>query len=649
MMQDPIRSRKADRWDALVASGTSPEAATAQVEREFAGQSTTSTMPASRGAAAAESTRVAPAGPRKPELSAGQIAKGVARSAIGQGAMFGFGEEAEAALTGRPVQEIRGEMKQFREAYPKTAFVGEVGGGLLTGGTGAMRAGAAAAGRGIVRRALSKATQLGIPQAALAGAGAAEGGLPERALGAGMGATFGGLVSAGVNPVAQKIAGRVIRGGAPDAGAIEVAQLARKAGMEPSELGPRAAQMGALAPEARVMDILGRPGVRRARAIGALGGRPGELMEGAMETRYGTRPERLQDILTQRTGRGPENIYESVDEIIQRRAQQAEPMYKAIREQPPVQSPELEAYLGRPAFRKAARDAETVLANRGVSLPMIDTPQGPMPARTPEFLDYVKRAIDDELLLETAPQKRNALAEARAEYVALLDDAIPGYREAREAFAGETALKNALESGAQTAAKTPNPRLVERTMAEMTDSERELFQRGYIDGLRQKIDDGKLRGGEIRTPKFAQTLDAMFGPEQGAAVREALSADVELMENAAKIVAGSRTAPLAADIVEETANVQPVAEGVRSFIEPRRAFARGVGAIENRLYGGIREGTRQQRAEELLRPASEIGPLLSRIAREEAVAQQKRRVGGAVSGALGTYLGNVTGRTIGGG
>ena len=43
MAQDPIRAKKADRWDALVAGGASPEEATQKVETEFA--ATPATVP----------------------------------------------------------------------------------------------------------------------------------------------------------------------------------------------------------------------------------------------------------------------------------------------------------------------------------------------------------------------------------------------------------------------------------------------------------------------------------------------------------------------------------------------------------------------------------------------------------------------------
>lgn len=81
--------------------------------------------------------------PREP---ANKIA-GVARAA-GQGATFGFGDEAEALVRslspnrtyGEEVGKIRGQMAQFREENPKTAMASEIAGGIVVPGFGAARA-----------------------------------------------------------------------------------------------------------------------------------------------------------------------------------------------------------------------------------------------------------------------------------------------------------------------------------------------------------------------------------------------------------------------------------------------------------------------------------------------------------------------------
>jgi hypothetical protein len=618
-------------------------------------------MPAQRELAPRESTRMPAVAPRQQPtikegpMGAGQIATGAIRSALGQGALFGFGDELEAAVTGRPREEIRGEMQQFREAYPKTAFATELAGGALTGGVGAARGAAGMAGRSLARKAAETAARTAAP-AALAGAGQAEEG--SRTVGAVTGGLVGGTLGTLAAPVTTRVASAFARAGKPaDVVAQDLAGLARKANLSLEEIGPRAARLGDVAPDARVMDVLGRPAVRRMRGIAALGGESGEMVEQAMVDRFAGRPERMQQALTRTTGKAAENVLETADEIIRRRSQQANELYDVVRQNPPIQDDKLEALIrSRPSLRRATQQAQNLAAEEGVRLPMLDTPDGPVPLRTPEFLDYTKRALDDMLYRGKMPgegglgrSELSAIRKTKAELLTMLDDMLPGYKEARNAFAGETALKNALEEGAEASAKRASPNELARTVQEIaTDSEREMFQRGYLDAMRQRIDAEQLKPTEIRSPKFAKALEAVFGEDDGARLREALLEDVNLMQSASTIIAGSRTAPLAMDIAEETAQTQPVMQAVRSVIEPRRAFARGVGFLENLAYGQGREATRAARAGAMLEPATQIGPLLERIANEQAMQRQIAQYGTGMAGGLSAYLGGVTGRNVGG-
>lgn len=126
-----------------------------------------------------------------------QRAIGTARAGA-QGLLAGFGEEIEALPRlipggesyGEAVQRIRGEMKQFSEAYPKTAVGAELLGGLATGVYGAGRAIAA---KGLAK-GVGKAIASDVGQGALSGAGAAEGDLRSRLQGALVGGTLGAAI-----------------------------------------------------------------------------------------------------------------------------------------------------------------------------------------------------------------------------------------------------------------------------------------------------------------------------------------------------------------------------------------------------------------------------------------------------------------------
>lgn len=203
---DPLRSRKADRWDALVNSGVSPGEATRRVEQEFAAPEPQKT---------------------DPPLTLGQRAIGTARAGA-QGLLAGFGEEIEALPRlipggesyGEAVQRIRGEMKQFSEAYPKTAMGAELLGGLATGVYGAGRAIAA---KGLAK-GVGKAIASDVGQGALSGAGAAEGDLRSRLQGALVGGTLGAAI--------PYVGGKAIRAVTPASRQIGEAAQAGYAGAQ---------------------------------------------------------------------------------------------------------------------------------------------------------------------------------------------------------------------------------------------------------------------------------------------------------------------------------------------------------------------------------------------------------------------------------
>ena len=141
-----------------------------------------------------------------------------ARSFFGQGVAFGFGDEIEAgarALVGggdynEIVADIRDENAEYKRDNPIEAYGSELAGAaapaliaaLATGATGGAAAPAAAAtgarlGSSGARLAAAIAANAG--QGALAGAGYAEGDLADRARGALVGGTIGGVVGAGLS------------------------------------------------------------------------------------------------------------------------------------------------------------------------------------------------------------------------------------------------------------------------------------------------------------------------------------------------------------------------------------------------------------------------------------------------------------------
>lgn len=594
----------------------------------------------------------------KREPTFGEAARGYTRAAA-QGATFGFGEEAEALARslasdktyGEEVQRIRGEMQQFREARPKSAMAAEIAGGLLTGGSGAVRGGLAGAGRSLLRSSVG--------QGALSGAGSAEGGISARLAGAGIGGVTGGVLGGALGAAAGgagRVASRIAQGGRafPSAGIVAVGRLAEKAGI--TDL-PDAIQRAATqaSPETRVMDVLGRPGARMASGLRLAGGRADETISNVLEQRLATRPERLTERLY--GGRQTENITGTIDDLIDERRAVADPMYEAalgartpsgMRDAPPIANEAIESFLGRPLFQRAVKQAEEDMLNAGGRLQYIDAADGTkIPVRTPEFLDNVKKAVDDIIYRGRQPGEGGfgpgQLARAkqvRAEFVQQLDDAIPGYAEARAAWAGPTALKGALEDGLEAASSRLEANALAKQVKELPSSELEFFQRGYIDRLRQRIDDGQLKPAEIRSPGFEKRIQSVFGDDADRIIAD-LREETNLSETATRVLRGSPTAERLQDVAEVEG---PMLSGrfIRAFGEPLRTAARGAEYLEGRLRGGLTERRRQSVAEALMRPATQTQPFLEALAREERARLLGRRIQEPTRTSLARLLGGGT-------
>ena len=586
----------------------------------------------------------------------------VAREALGQGAGFGFGDEAEAFVSSLispksyqdELQRVRGEMKEFEEAYPKTVLASQVAGGIAAGGGLARGALAGVKGASAAARALTKSAAL---QGALGGAGGSDEGLANRAVGAGTGTLIGGALGRAGGMLAGKAAQVAKRGAMNEAAGVSAIREAMTAGkMTPEMVRSRAQQLATDAPVARALDVLGEPGVRIGRRLQAIGGEAGEDIGTAMTERTGAIPERLQQALTRTTGMAGENMLETVDAIATRRKALADPLYEAVKQQPPVVSDALEKLIAsRPSLRQAASQAQKLMEESGVELPTMSTAGGATPLRTPEYLDYMKRAMDDMLYMGKrpgpgglGPREQQSIAQTRRDFMDILDMSIPGYQEARAAWAGETAFINAIETGQDFASKKVAPRDIAKALKTIPVNEQEFVQRGWLDAQRESISEMRLRPSEIKTPQYREKVQAIFG-DKADDIISALDAEVQLTANANAIMSGSRTAPLAMDIAQEMA---PTKAGrfVRAISSPKATAMNvaeaGLNRAGERLGGARAAARRGEKAQALLTPASSMSDLLGSVEREYAARARGAAVGNRVAAPFGGLAGRETVRRL---
>ena len=592
----------------------------------------------------------------------------VAREALGQGAMLGFGDEAEALasalLRGRPYAEererIRGEMREFKEAYPKTATGASLAGGFLTPVPGG-------ATRSLARTALRSAVEGGV-----SGVGSAEGDIKQQLLSGALGAATGGVLGPALAAGTRSVASRVQRGGAgAPAGVTSVARRAAEAGMQtPEDIQRAATSLTADVPAAQVVDVLGTPAVKRMRTIRAYGGEPGQQVEQAMAERVEAKPDRLLEALRRTTGREREDIVQTIDDSIKRGKDTSAPLYEAFYAEAPKASPEMDSVLKTPfgqsvmerARRNAANDRRPFIepAKPAEMGQIFDANGNPIPVVLrqaepakyhPQTVDDIKKAMDD-IIYESRfanveagqggirPGEKRTASALRKDFVNAADESFPKYAEARSAWAGEKALRDALESGAEAATKRVDYRQVAKDMADLDQSELEFFQRGYLDGLGQKIDDGRLRMSSVKTKAFQNMLSSVFGAD-ATSINRAIRGELEMVERAGVIRGGSQTFDKAMASAEDVAP-KPLTRMAEMVTSPVRSTMLGaLGRLEDQLISPRFAARRGEEVQEFLTPASQIGPLLQRIEREMTVQRRAGQAGAqaARGAAVGAGLG----------
>lgn len=300
-----------------------------------------------------------------------------------------------------------------------------------------------------------------------------------------------------------------------------------------------------------LMELAGRNMKRLGRSVLTAPGPGSDLMASTMEDRAKGEEETILGNLYGHSGLGgPTNVRQTVDQLVEQRSNEAQGNYGALRQAEPAVIPELRELSKRPSFRAAYARAEQIAAEEGTPMPPLfskskveglnlpsefESAGERQPLEQPVFdekgnpraldfqtVDRIKRGLDD--LSYRAERGGNVLAgqsatdagglgpEAiakikgtRAQFLKLADKAFPDYPAARSAFAGKTALADALEQGRKVF--TTRPEDAQAYLSTLGNSEQEMFRRGAAEAFREKI-EGVPSGNDITRRVFDKTTDA---------------------------------------------------------------------------------------------------------------------------------------------
>lgn len=535
--------------------------------------------------------------------------------------------------------------RRRQERSPVASTVGAVAGGvgaaspLLKGGVsflqGAQPTLKSLAGRGAAE---------GAAYGTVYGAGEGQG-LQERGYGALRGGVVGALTGGAMGAATRPFVG----GGRASRAERNIRRAATDDALTAETAAARLQELG---PEATLAD-LGPNLQRQAGALAATPGRGQEVVRSAVASRQTGAGGRVAGALDDALGQSQDTLALANDIIAQRSAA-AKPLYDAAYAKQMPFSRDLESILSRPSMRTALSRAEKLAADeglrskqwfaqvvddgsqratgvldasgRGISVPNAKQVNF---IRTPDVreLDLTKRALDD--MISSAQRAGNnnearILIHNKNQIVAMIDDAVPEYAQARAAFSGPAAVLDAMEEGQKALSNSLTPNQLRTQLMEMGASEKEA----YIQGARAQVANimGTARNDALAARSTFQRgynkekLELLVGKEQAKRLLDSLEAETAFTRTRDVLTGNSETAARSAAMQEIGASPSSTF-GVRDAYAAggtmgalRGGALRGVDAVANALLKGRRQVGNEELARLLMgRDASVFAPQVPQL------------------------------------
>lgn len=525
------------------------------------------------------------------------------RAALGQGAMMGWGDEAEAWLRSKlgqgsyedVLKKIRSEYGKFAEEAPIISGALEFGGGVVPGvlatlipgmqpvGAAQLAAGTGSALSRLAARPIVKTGAVGAATGAVAGAGSAVEG--EKTSGAVSGGTIGAGIGA-ATPVALRAAGAgrswlMDRMFPSSAKAQERATEKMTRAMGESNLTPQQIEAKMVQDRALgVPSVVANVDPALADLAEAVAQRTGRGTRRVQETmgrqQAGARDRAYQQV---RSRLQPGQYYDEEESLLQDLRTKSGPAYQRAYAVGEVDDPQIMSLLDLPQYKNAwntarsiaeadaaaaqarairagqpfdpnqykLRDVYEFIRDANGNITGVQSTGQVPDVRT---LDYMKRAMDAQI---TAGYKSdNAATIASARSMKDLRDAlrdrtkelVPEYEDALKVYKGDADILETLQSGYKNFGKL-DPEQVSKMVGAMSPAEKEAFRTGaarYIYGRIEKR-SGNFNAAEMLTaPEMQKKLAPLFdSPAHFNLFQAAVARESQMFKEASKILGGSQT------------------------------------------------------------------------------------------------------------
>lgn len=604
---------------------------------------------------------------RSRESRPGPLLPGIVNEAL-QGATLGFSDEAIAALRAglsskQGYQDYlkaeREGMRQYQEQNPITSTVANLGGALApafySGGFGAVPSVSRALGPKFAGMLFGRTPSVGRMAATGAGTGAvtavgtSEKPISEAPSEAAMGAVTGGVAGGGLGVLGQYItmpAYRQIKRlmGFDDANRMAdklIVEALRKDNLDPNQALARLQSMQR--GEATLADV-GENTAGLLRRASAAPGQARQETQTALSQRAAERGPRISDDLRTLMSASPD-FYTDITDLMAKRRTDAQSLYGAAWANAPVitpqNAPDIWGMRDLPSFKKAMDQGMKRL--RDIGLPL-NSPQNIF-----RGLHETKLALDDMIAEELRSGRKNQAATLLSMKERLLkdmDNASGPYRIARQAYAGDSEMLEAMNQG-RNIYTLPEPELRALiTRFGSNPSEYDAFRAGMAQAMLERV----RAGGATADP-----LQLVFPRGSESRIRQAFRDDqafddfrnrlLEEQTMARTEAAGLRRTPMDVDQSGQGSNLGPAAT-----LATGRPVRAAVEALEAAMPNvtGMPPATAASAVSKLLTPSAaspNLGPspiertimgILGSLQQEEAALRgsaQRGQIQAATAGA----------------
>jgi hypothetical protein len=453
-------------------------------------------------------------------------------------------------------------LESYRQEFPGRAFGAELGGAMLP----------ALASRGrTAPESIAAATAKSIPLGGISGYGAAEGDLGQQA----EAALTGAGTAAAVTPALQ-LGGRVVGKAYRSAGDAMFASPSRM-GKDAARDAIRDAVQSDAGDINQALSVIfsktGKPytladiGPNTRAYLDAANLLPGPGKKEAkdfLEKRDRGIAARLTSDIQQAFG-SRASFFDEFNALKEARSDLGRRLYeRALSKQIPVNK-ELTSLLQRPSMAGAYERGVQIAREKGIPVPKtriengrLITDSGEVTAIDTEFLHLLKMGLDDVVFTGKSPASGigntalNAVKDTRAQFLGFIDRNNPGYKRARDYWAGETSAMDAMQMGRNFL------RLDEDQLAadirKMSKSEKEAFRLGAMQNVLDRM--GGAQAGEtvlgavgnpardlVKNPRTVRLLGLTFD-DKNVFNRfiDRLVDETEMRLTSAQVLRGSQTA-----------------------------------------------------------------------------------------------------------